>query len=65
LNFRASEQLLVLYEEKGHVFMKTVLNFETKSINVIVRRKAYFAFMSWRYEQIWGNYSHLSIVIGI
>jgi hypothetical protein len=31
-------------EEKGHVFMKTVLNFETKSINVIVRRSV-LAFM--------------------
>jgi hypothetical protein len=49
-------------EEKGHIFMKTILNFETKSINVIVRRNIP-AFMLWRYEQIWRNYSHLSIVL--
>jgi hypothetical protein len=46
--------------EKEHVFMNNVLNFELKSINVIVRKKAYFAFIPRRYEQIWGDYSHLS-----
>jgi hypothetical protein len=46
--------------EKEHTFMNNVLNFELKSINVIVRKKAYFAFIPRRYEQIWGDYSHLS-----
>jgi hypothetical protein len=32
------------HEEKGHIFMKTVLNFETKRIDIIVRRSV-LAFM--------------------
>jgi hypothetical protein len=46
--------------EKEHIFMNNVLNFELKSINVIVRKKAYFSFIPRRYEHIWGDYSHLS-----
>jgi hypothetical protein len=51
-------------DEKGTHFYENVLNFENGSINVIARRSV-LTFMSWRYECIWRNYSHLPDVIGI